>query len=71
MYGKSYPVQGEHMMLGCQLVDYLVEIGASVCTNADLTDNQLDCRPVKVEPRRGNDSFCNDALTVAVNILAT
>ena len=55
-------------MRGSRLVDYVVHIGKQICTNSDLQDNQLSCRPPKVKPSSTvNDTIhCGQYLSVTV-----
>src|SRR6218665_3367624 len=56
------------MMRGSRLVDYVVHIGKQICTNNDLQDNQLSCRPPKVKPSSTvNDTiYCDQYLSISV-----
>jgi len=57
------------MMRGCRLRDYVVYIGNQICTISDLQDNQLSCRPPKVEPLvTMNDTiYCGQYLSIVVS----
>ncbi len=61
--------QGRYMMRGCRLRDYVVYIGNQTCTISDLRDNQLSCRPPKVEPTSTlNDTiYCGQYLSILVS----
>ena len=56
------------MMRGSRLVDYVVHIGNEICTNSDLQDNQLGCRPPKVKPSStvNDTTHCGQYLSVTV-----
>jgi hypothetical protein len=63
-------IKGRFMLRGCRMRDYVVQIGNQICTNSDLQDNQLSCRPPKVEPSSTvNDmTHCNPHLSITVTV---
>jgi len=68
----SFIVQGRHLQRGSRLVDFDIKLGDAVCIPVEpLSDNQVDCIPPKVKPKKnvnGTSTFCHgDAVSLYVS----